>query len=1424
MKKLNTYRYISLTAAAILIGSLALPVRAQNFSTQILDQGPIDYWPLYETNASSPPVDTVSNLGSAGIAATGYLLGGAIRGETRGAVNNYVMFTNNGQNIAYCYTRLDIPNLAALNPQPPFTIEFWAKVNSPFNPTGDGTPPTGVAAIASLSPFPNLTSRSGYVFYALPGSWTMRIGGEASYTATAVWGGAVDGTSWQHIVGEFDGTYLTIYVNGVEGGVTNTPGANLASSSAPFHPNTYVPTRIGGTDLTGGEYTDGNGNDVYPDGNRGFDGGIDEVAIYNALLSSNTIKAHYNMALTNPAGYEALVLTSAPVGYWNFDEPVYTPPSSNTYTFATDLGSLMDFGTNTLGTLVGQPGVPGLSSSNHSVTFNGAIGSFVPATTTNLPGQYFGYPGSPGPGIGSQITLAAWIKPVSFGFVSDIIAQGWDSETYSENFLRVGDVYDWEAYSEDDSYGDYNPAVLPDTIYYQVGTYDGFQNVGDSVIGSYGYNDAAWPAPAGDLGNWVFLVGTYDGTNWNLYRNGVLVNTFSDDANESVAPYGPSEAPELYPGEGPSGINDPWSVGSKTYPNEYSGMYFDGSIEDATILTNALDATTIMALYNSVHLPPVITQAPIAPSVSYLGSSVAFNVWADGPGTLTYQWYSNNIIVPSAITTNFAITNLTASSDGTYKVIVNNSYGSVTSSVVLFVTPTLPPVTLAPATEARWSGFPLSFAPVSLPNQSLSFQWYLNGTALGGATSSTYSNIASPATIGTYTLVLTNSLGASTSTPAIFTAALTHPAGYASTILADDPLSYFRLDETNGTTAYDYADGNNGTYYDVDLGQPGYSLIDSDLAVTFLGVENSYCGEIGPTNISFSGTGANFTIEAWANGGASQINDAAVVVKGSGNNGTSSTEQFAIGVDGAAYRFYVTDTKNNTYEAEGTAGPDGNWHHLVGVYSSSASTMTLYFDGEVAASTATPTLGVLTSTDPVSIGAERSGPTPVYDWDYSGTIDEVAIYPYALTSSQVTAHYAAAYGTTLPPFIKTQPISVTNYYNLPATLSVSAAGSVPLTYQWNKVGSGPVSGETANVFTIENLAYTDAGTYTVGITNTINGTNAGVLSIPVTLTVLPPPSNTLTIPGLVMHLTFDNNLTDVTGRGNNATNEASGTATLQTNDYMAGVIGQAFYYYTTTNTTSTNANYASIGYRPDLQFGTNSFTVSMWVLLPGNYVGNDLPFFCDVTNSTFGHPGFCFEPSYGTTQGTTLGWPGGWGFSVYNTSDVGVGVYGDVGTINDGQWHHLVYCIDKTSGQRVYLDGALAHENVQEGSSTRGLGDTDTGAPASIGQDPTGVYGQPSDGTVAIDDLGVWDRALTPMEAASIYEAGFYNQLTYTTVPLSFTSSFGAGHSFVLSWNEGELQSAPTVTGPWTAVSPASGSPYTIDTTAATAMFFRVVF
>jgi DNA-binding beta-propeller fold protein YncE len=106
----------------------------------------------------------------------------------------------------------------------------------------------------------------------------------------------------------------------------------------------------------------------------------------------------------------------------------------------------------------------------------------------------------------------------------------------------------------------------------------------------------------------------------------------------------------------------------------------------------------------------------------------------------------------------------------------------------------------------------------------------------------------------------------------------------------------------------------------------------------------------------------------------------------------------------------------------------------------------------------------------------------------------------------------------IPPLIITQPASQTVDYKQTATLTVTATGTAPFTYQWYQGQSGdtstPIAGATSNTFTTPNLTATTS--YWVAVSNIVfNGTpNSATATLTVT-PVIPtitaqPASQTIT--------------------------------------------------------------------------------------------------------------------------------------------------------------------------------------------------------------------------------------------------------------------------------------------------------------------------
>jgi len=118
------------------------------------------------------------------------------------------------------------------------------------------------------------------------------------------------------------------------------------------------------------------------------------------------------------------------------------------------------------------------------------------------------------------------------------------------------------------------------------------------------------------------------------------------------------------------------------------------------------------------------------------------------------------------------------------------------------------------------------------------------------------------------------------------------------------------------------------------------------------------------------------------------------------------------------------------------------------------------------------------------------------------------------------------------PTITTQPQSQSVLINNPVTFSVTVAGTPPFSYQWQK-NNVSISGATSSTFTIPAVQSTDAGSYTVIVSN---AASSGVTAGPAVLTIAPPgvnlalgqPSTASSFQdpvGLAASLAFDGNLT-----------------------------------------------------------------------------------------------------------------------------------------------------------------------------------------------------------------------------------------------------------------------------------------------------------
>jgi enediyne biosynthesis protein E4 len=96
----------------------------------------------------------------------------------------------------------------------------------------------------------------------------------------------------------------------------------------------------------------------------------------------------------------------------------------------------------------------------------------------------------------------------------------------------------------------------------------------------------------------------------------------------------------------------------------------------------------------NAQAPPLITKQPVSLSIS-LGATATFNVTASAVPAPSYQWQRNAQNVPAATNRTFQLLNAQLAYAGSYRVIVSNELGSVTSvPVELDVDPTFTEIAL----------------------------------------------------------------------------------------------------------------------------------------------------------------------------------------------------------------------------------------------------------------------------------------------------------------------------------------------------------------------------------------------------------------------------------------------------------------------------------------------------------------------------------------------------------------------------------------------------------------------------------------------------------------------------------------------------------------------------------------------------------
>src|ERR1035441_6519253 len=161
----------------------------------------------------------------------------------------------------------------------------------------------------------------------------------------------------------------------------------------------------------------------------------------------------------------------------------------------------------------------------------------------------------------------------------------------------------------------------------------------------------------------------------------------------------------------------------------------------------------------------------------------------------------------------------------------------------------------------------------------------------------------------------------------------------------------------------------------------------------------------------------------------------------------------------------------------------GQFSHLVGTWD--GTTLRLYVNGVFNAQSA-PGASPVDSGCPFFIGgfyAVNDGSCNYVGQFFNGLIDEVSYFNRALSGAEIQSIYnAGSAGKCHIPIITSQPHSQVGYWGKSVILTVTTAGTAPLSYQWLQNGT-PIQGATGSSLVLTNLQLTNAGDYSVVVTN-----------------------------------------------------------------------------------------------------------------------------------------------------------------------------------------------------------------------------------------------------------------------------------------------------------------------------------------------------
>ena len=536
-------------------------------------------------------------------------------------------------------------------------------------------------------------------------------------------------------------------------------------------------------------------------------------------------------------------------------------------------------------------------------------------------------------------------------------------------------------------------------------------------------------------------------------------------------------------------------------------------------------------------LAPAITTQPVGTTVA-AGQVARFGVTATGSDPLTYQWKKGGAAINGATSTSYTTpATVPADSGALFTVTVSNAVGSVTSDpATLTVGPVqvAPSITTQPAATSVVAGQTASFNVVATGTAPLTYQWRKNGARINGATAASFTTAPTLAADNgaLFAVTVTNAVTSVTSDDAALTvtAAATPPTFTTqpsnATVNAGQTATFTVV--VAGTAPFTYQWSRNGTAI-AGATAASYTTpvtVDADTGASF---------RVVVSNVVTSATSDTATLTVTPKPVMPVI----------------TAQPQGLGVDaGQAVSFNVTATgtaplsyqwkRDGTDIAGATAAnytlatttlADNNAQftvivsNLAGSVLSDVAILSVAQVNPVKITTQPADASVVVGqTASFSVVASGTGPL-TYQWRKNGTniagataasyttpatvaADNNALFSVVVsnTAGPVTsANATLTVGVLLAPSITSQPANTNVILHTTATFTVTASGTAPLAYQWQKNSVDIVGATGASYTTPATTFQDDQAAFTVAVSNpspTVATSTPAVLTVTLLLSAV----------------------------------------------------------------------------------------------------------------------------------------------------------------------------------------------------------------------------------------------------------------------------------------------------------------------------------